>query len=268
MKWSAYGGVAGLEHKLAAHTKLNQKEKEALGRLRGAAFNVQAETQICGPKNPNLYSIIILDGLVARTDETKEGSRQVEAFYFPGDIPNLHGVVMGKPFGDLRATCPSQFMRVHRDEIRRLMMEFPGIAEAFWREAALQSRISVEWILNIGQRNAKSRVAHLLCEIAFRLGAPVSNCFDFPLQLTQIYLADAAGLSSVHLNRVLQELKKEGLFQLTHGVAIVGNWDKLSEIADFTGDYLGFEVPIRIAKDLEGDAQSSADVSHHDASVP
>lgn len=115
----------------------------------------------------------------------------------------------------------------------------PPIRKAMWIETLIDASIFREWVVNVGRRDSRARIAHLLCEMAVRLksnGAADDGPFDFPV--TQEQLADATGLTSVHTNRTLQSLRKEGLIQLTARALTVLDWDGLSEVGDFDELYL------------------------------
>ncbi|HYX47774.1 MAG TPA: helix-turn-helix domain-containing protein [Sphingomicrobium sp.] len=108
-----------------------------------------------------------------------------------------------------------------------------------WIDTLIDAPIFREWVVNVGRRDSRTRIAHLLCELALRLtdiGADHSGMLDFPL--TQEQLADCTGLTPVHTNRTLQSLRKDGLIQLTSRSLRVLDWDRLVEVADFDGLYL------------------------------
>jgi CRP-like cAMP-binding protein len=114
---------------------------------------------------------------------------------------------------------------------------------AMWIETLLDSSISREWVVNVGRRDSRARIAHLLCEMAFRLekiGAGNNGTFEFPV--TQEQLADATGLTAVHTNRTLQSLRKNGLIQFNGKSLKVLDWDGLREVGDFDELYLHQEV--------------------------
>lgn len=100
-----------------------------------------------------------------------------------------------------------------------------------------------QWILNVGRRDARSRIAHLLCEIATRLGAPVTNgAFVFPFAVTQYQLGDAAGLTSVHVNRILRGLREQGIVDFRSQKVRVLDWDALVAAGEFNRNYLQTEI--------------------------
>jgi CRP-like cAMP-binding protein len=119
------------------------------------------------------------------------------------------------------------------------MAERPALRLAVWIETLIDASIFREWVVNVGRRDSRARLAHLLCELALRLdwnGADKGGGFDFPL--TQEQLADATGLTAVHTNRTLQSLRRDGLIQLTGGNLQVLDWEGLREAGDFEELYL------------------------------
>jgi CRP-like cAMP-binding protein len=115
----------------------------------------------------------------------------------------------------------------------------PAARLAMWIDTLIDSSIFREWVVNVGRRDSRTRIAHLLCELALRLertGQGRDGMFDFPL--TQEQLADATGLTAVHTNRTLQSLRRDGLIQLSNGILRVLDWDKLREVGEFDELYL------------------------------
>jgi CRP-like cAMP-binding protein len=128
---------------------------------------------------------------------------------------------------------------IPRDSIIDLAMSRPAIRIAMWIDTLIDSSIFREWVVNVGRRDSRTRISHLLCELATRLkanGHGDGDAFDLPL--TQEQLADATGLTAVHTNRTLQKLRREGLIHLNSGSLKILDWDKLREAGDFDELYL------------------------------
>ncbi len=120
-----------------------------------------------------------------------------------------------------------------------LIATHPAIEKAVWLDTLIDSSIFREWVVNVGRRDARARIAHLMCELATRLrasGQGHGNVYDFPL--TQEQLADATGLTAVHTNRTLQSMRKDGLINLSSKSLTVLDWDRLRDVADFSERYL------------------------------
>ncbi|MER9316023.1 Crp/Fnr family transcriptional regulator [Mesorhizobium sp. M0659] len=186
-----------------------------------------------------VYSFIVLDGLVGSTKHTGEGKRQITSFFVAGDIPDLHGLhlsVMDCNFSTLTSARVG-FMR--HDTLRAVCDQHPRIATAFWRSTLIDAAIYREWVINVGRREAYTRMAHILCELIFRLrsmGRIEDHVADIPI--TQAALGDALGLSTVHVNRMLQELRRRGLIATSGSKVHALDWAGLTHAGDFDTTYL------------------------------
>ncbi len=180
----------------------------------------------------------VLEGLVARFDENARGDRQITALHIPGDMSDLHSVVQPTATSALQALSACTILKVPHTAIRALASAHPAIAEAFWRDGMVDAMILAQWVVNVGRRDARARLAHLLCEMVCRYGVEPANgrvWFDFPM--TQTHLADATGLTPVHVNRTLKKLADIDT-TLRGGRVRIENWDALAEIGDFDRAYL------------------------------
>jgi CRP-like cAMP-binding protein len=118
-------------------------------------------------------------------------------------------------------------------------MRYPRITSAFWRECLIDAAIFREWVMNVGQREAYSRMAHVFCELMVRLravGLVEDDACDLPI--TQAEFADAIGTSTVHVNRVLQQMRADGLIELSGNRLYVPDWEALKKAGDFDPIYL------------------------------
>ena len=132
---------------------------------------------------------------------------------------------------------------IAKEELIDLMDRRPTIRHAIWIDSLIDSSVFREWVVNVGRRDAKERIAHLLCELAARLkssGVSDGSLYDFPI--TQEQIADATGLTAVHTNRTLQALRKRGLITLSQSQLCILNWDVLAAIGDFSERYLHHSV--------------------------
>ena len=129
---------------------------------------------------------------------------------------------------------------IERRDIDRLAFEYPKVARALWIDTLVDGSIFREWIANIGRRDARTRLAHVLCEFALRLKvAGLGEQTDYELPMTQEQIADATGLTPVHVNRTLKQLQADGLIERTSPRAIIiGDWKKLAAAGDFNSGYL------------------------------
>ncbi len=182
---------------------------------------------------------LLVDGFLCRYTILGEGQRQIFSFHIPGDIPDLQSLhldVMDHSLGSL-TRCRLAF--IPHDAMATVIRERPNLAAAFWRDTLIDAAVFREWLAGIGRRNAHQRIAHLLCELHLRLEtvglAPDSR---FPFPVTQIELADALGLTAVHVNRVLQDLRRDGLIVSEGAFIRVLDLTRLTALGDFDETYL------------------------------
>jgi CRP-like cAMP-binding protein len=188
-------------------------------------------------------SLLFLCSGTARAYRTLEdGSQQNVAVFLAGDALNPGDLVLGPSRSSIGALGPSVVIEIPFVHLTALMAEHPKIMRALWMETALQAAIQREWIVWLGRRSAESRLAHFLCEISCRLELGGEACVDaFQFPLTQRELADTIGLSPVHVNRVLQSLRRQGLIELDRNQLIIRRKGALYSLAEFDPGYL--EVP-------------------------
>lgn len=188
------------------------------------------------------HACYVSAGLVGRFDQDSRGDRQITAFHIPGDMPDLHSVIQPTATSALQALTNCTILEIPHMAIRSLAATNPAIAEAFWRDTMVDSMILAQWVVNVGRRRAQSRIAHLLCEMVCRYKiSPVKSVIEFELPMTQAQLADATGLTPVHVNRTLKQLAEMGTTFRNHVVRI-GDWETLVEIGDFDQGYLQDEI--------------------------
>ena len=187
--------------------------------------------------------VMVLDGLTCLSKVVGTGARQIVAVHVPGDVPDLHGLHLGHLDGDLWAVAPSRLAVLDHAALRHLCERQPRVAAALWHLTLVEAAIQREWTVNLGQRPAVQRLAHLFCEVLARMeavGLARDDACAFPV--TQVDLAEATGLSGVHLNRSLQDLRQEGLLSFEAGRLTVHDRTGLAERGDFDPDYLHLGV--------------------------
>jgi CRP-like cAMP-binding protein len=230
--------------RLQSRSELTCDEVSALVALKGQISQVAAHIDFVRAGDPVDHACLVVEGLVGRFGQNTDGSRQITCFYIPGDMADLPSVVSPKVPWGLSALARTTILRVPHDDLRRLAATHPGIAEAFWRDCVADGSIATEWVVNVGRRDAISRVAHLLCEMAIRSErAGLGNRLAFPLPLTQTDLGDATGLTSVHINRTLMELKRRSAVEHQSGKVTVHDWEQLTRIGDFDAGFMLLDAP-------------------------
>jgi CRP-like cAMP-binding protein len=187
-------------------------------------------------------SLFILDkGWAYRYTITREGGRQLPAVLVPGDVANLDSLMFERLDYGVRTVTEAVVRALPRDRVLSLAAEHPGIARTFTWLALVENVILGKWALSLGRRSAKERIAHLLCELSVRLDAEDGNESRFAFPLKQEQMADALGLTSVHVNRMMQQLRAEGLVTSAERVLVIPDVAKLRQVGGFDPRYLHFD---------------------------
>jgi CRP-like cAMP-binding protein len=186
------------------------------------------------------YSCALLAGFAVRHKVARTGKRQILAVHMLGEMVDLQNSMLGVADHSVQMLTPGRIAMIPREEIERIVGERPAVARAMWVETLVEGSVSREWILNVGRRDAKTRLAHLLCEFALRLKlAGLGEQSHYELPMTQEQLGDATGLTPVHVNRTIRLMEADGLIARTTPRSIViGDWRKLAQAGDFESTYL------------------------------
>ncbi|TGN82004.1 Crp/Fnr family transcriptional regulator [Bradyrhizobium yuanmingense] len=182
---------------------------------------------------------VVLSGWLCRYKTLEDGRRQIVNFIFPGETCDAHAFLLRVMDHSIATMTPAVYAEIKRARFETLVAGNPTLSEAFWCETLVNTAIQREWVINLGRRVAVERVAHLFCEIVERLrpvGMTDGNSCIMPV--TQTDLADATGLSVVHLNRTVQELRASGLIVLRDRTLTINDFDALKEAALFSPSYL------------------------------
>ncbi|MET4219932.1 CRP-like cAMP-binding protein [Bradyrhizobium sp. LB14.3] len=182
--------------------------------------------------------IVVMSGLLSR-QRVVNARNQISSFYIAGDMPDLPTLHLPVADCDLCSVGSSTIASIPHSYLRKTMTESPALTHAFWRETLIHAAIYREWVENLGSRQALGRVAHLLCELITRMGfVGLADNGSFRLPLTQQDVADACGLSIVHVNRTIQELRREGLIEWQNQTVTPLRPQKLMDVAEFSAEYL------------------------------
>lgn len=225
--------------RLEARSSLNEKEREAVLSLDGEPERWGAHRDFVRLGEETQHCCLVVEGLVARFAQLEDGSRQIVSLHVPGDMVDLYSLLLPNAPSPLHALTASTIIRVPHAAVRRLAFKHEGLSAALWRDCVVDGAVMAQWLVNVGRKNARSRIAHLICEMAVRyahVGRVESGSFIFPV--TQEQLGDALGLTPVHVNRSLKSLREEGLIQWIKAQVTILDWDRLSNAGEFNADYL------------------------------
>lgn len=193
------------------------------------------------------YSCLLLSGFAYRHKIAGNGGRQIMSIHMKGDIVDLQNSLLGVADHNVQMLTAGEIAVIPIEAVRALAFDHPGIGMAMWYETLVEGSIFREWIINVGRRDARTRIAHLLCEFALRLEvAELGEPSHYILPMTQEQLADAVALTPVHVNRTLKQLEADGLISRTQRLISIGDWTKLAKEGDFQPRYLHLDRISRV----------------------
>jgi CRP-like cAMP-binding protein len=191
-------------------------------------------------------SILLLEGFAARYDILRKGKRQITALHIPGDFVDLHSFLVKKMDHAVLAITPCSVAGVPHEILRHISESHPHLTRLLGVNLAVDAAIHRQWIVALGRRSALEHTAHLLCEMFLRLRAVgLTEDHSFKLPLTQAELGDSLGLSTVHVNRVVQELRAKELITWRGETLVIDDWERLQELAEFDPTFLSLEAEPR-----------------------
>jgi CRP-like cAMP-binding protein len=228
--------VVKLEH----FTRLSAEDKAALDRIASARpHRINPREDIVQEGQQPNCAHIILKGWAYRYKQLEDGRRQIVGFLLPGDLCDNNIFVLKEMDHSMAALTSVTLAQVSRQVIDDLMLRHPRLTQAFSWEMLVNMAIQREWTVNVGQRTAFERIAHLFCELFFRMrAAGLTRGQALSLPVKQSDLADAAGLSTVHVNRTLQDLRALGLISLREKTLTIPDLDALMRAGVFNPNYL------------------------------
>ena len=231
--------LEALTRSLEVSEPLSPDDRAALARLGHRTREVRAGTDLQDESSCTL----VLAGLLCSYSLLPEGRREILAFHIPGDACDLQELGLSTG-ARLCALTPAQVAFVSRADLAAVLDAHPDVARAIWRRTLADGLVSRQWMISLGVRGAYARTAHLFCELLARYeGARLAKDDGFELGVSQADLADALGLSVVHINRVLQRLRAEGLIEWRTKRLRVLDRERLESAADFDPAYLKATAP-------------------------
>ena len=226
--------------KLRMRAPLNDLDCDAIRKLPLTRRNYEAPGYVLREGEPARKNCsFIISGLAFRQKLTAEGARQIVSIHMAGDFLDLQHLFLNYADHSVQALTRLDVAELDREALHDLVLKRPAVARAMWTDALVDASIFREWVLNVGRRDARTRVAHLLCEIALRMeAAGIAEHHRYELPLTQEQLGDAVGLTPVHVNRTLRALAADGLIRRDRRHISLENWEEIRQAADFSALYL------------------------------
>ena len=225
--------------RLLLRSELTPEAQRAILALKPRVMRTPSRQDIVMPGQTLDHACLVVSGLLARFDQVLAGDRQITAIYVPGDMCDLHSVVVPATAWGLTALSAVVSLQVPHSALRALAAEHPQIAQAFWRDTVADASILAKWISNLGRKSALARLSHLLCEIGMRLElAGVGDRTSYTFDVTQEQLGNMLGLTAVHVNRMLLTLRTDNVATARGHRVEISNWAKLAAIGEFDPDFL------------------------------
>lgn len=218
---------------------MSAQEKDILEAAVERVETLPARTIVTHRGEPVRYSTLLLDGVMCRYMDARDGFRQLVALQLPGDFIDLHGYPLKRLDHDVGTLTEARVALVPQTRIDAILAEHPHLTRLMWRSTLLDAALHREWIFRLGRLDAVGRVAHVVMESYHRLrvvGRANDGVFAFPL--TQQDLGEACGLTGVHVNRTLRRLREDGLMDMARGQVRILDLSRMARVSEFEPDYL------------------------------
>jgi CRP-like cAMP-binding protein len=228
-----------LVRKLAQHSVLDAHDRQAILSLPQTVRVLEPSTYTVREGDPPQVCSVLVSGFAFRQKVTADGARQIVALHIPGEALDFQHLFLDVADHSVQTLTRSEVAFIPRAALHELVRTRPAVRHAMLVAILIEASIFREWVLNVGRRDARTRMAHLLCEFAVRLEAQgLAAEYRYELPMTQEQLADAVGLTPVHVNRTLKSLEADGLITRNRRQVSFPDWQRMREVADFTQRYL------------------------------
>lgn len=218
---------------------LNEQEIEAVEELCRQPREIGAKKYLSRDGDEMVCFPVVLSGWAARYQILRNGARQITRLLLPGDAFYFDASPDGIAIEEVITLGPCRIANILHSDMRRVIDRFPAVGEAMRSYGSMENAVLASWVVNVGRRDALERMAHLICESHYRLSLVepgLGQQMHFPL--TQDDLADVLGLTPVHINRKLQQLRQEGLIALRSKQLTILDLRTLQQVAGFDSAYL------------------------------
>jgi CRP-like cAMP-binding protein len=231
--------LEALARQLRRHSSFSDEDVAAVRALPHKLRVLEPSSYIIREGDPPTRCAVLVSGFAYRQKTTGDGARQIIALQIPGDALDFQNLFLDVSDHNVQMLTRGTVADVSRASMQELALTRPAVGRAILISTLVEASIFREWVLNVGRRDSRSRIAHLLCEFAVRLEAQgLTQPGGFELPMTQEQLADATGLTSVHVNRVLRILELDGLITRNRRSIQFPSWQRIRDAGDFNRRYL------------------------------
>ena len=228
--------------KLRARDDISAEEEAALRAAIEGPQEIASDTTYIRAGVELSVSTVLLEGLMCRYKDLRNGERQITELHVAGDFADLHSFTLKRLDHNVMTLTPCRIAVLPHERLRHLTEQHPHLMRVYWFGTNMDGAIHREWEVSLGRRTAISKVAHLFCELYVRLGiVGLTDGLSYELALTQMDLAECLGLTSVHINRTLKELREGGLVEFRERTVTIQDLDGLQRVAEFDPSYLYLE---------------------------
>ena len=228
-----------LIRRLERSGSLSDEEKQVLDQAISRVKDFGPDQDIVREGDRPTESNLILEGFACRQKILADGQRQITALHVAGDFCDLHSFLLKKLDDGVVTLTPCKVALIPHETLRRIVEGYPHLTELLWFTTLVDAAIHREWMTGMGRRSSQGQIAHLLCELCLRLrtiGLVMDDRYQLPV--TQQELGDALGLSLVHVNRTLQDLRGQRLISWKGQTVEITDWEGLRQLAEFDPTYL------------------------------
>jgi CRP-like cAMP-binding protein len=226
-------------NKLRARHELSRDEEAALRSMRWSERGYERNQVMVRSGEELKHSMLLLNGFAVRSKLAADGSRQIVETNIAGDFVDLHGFILRRLEHEISAASPCAMALAPHDELRRVTEAFPRLTRVLWFQTLVDASIHREWMLALGKKRSRARIAQFFCEMNARLKiVGLTSDGGYKLPFNQLELADITGMTPVHLNRSLKELREAGLVTFRHGRVELHDLKGLTRDAQFDPAYL------------------------------
>lgn len=228
--------------KLRARNDVDAPEEAALRAAINELRVVEADTVLIWPRQELDRCTLLLDGLACRRKDLRDGRRQVTELHVAGDFVDLHSFTLKRLDHEVVTLTRCRVATMSHRALVEITDKFPHLARVYWFGTNLDAAVHREWAVSLGARSARERMAHLFCELEVRLRiVGLAENGGYPLDLTQVELAECLGITPVHVNRTLMDLRSQGLVEFRDQRVTIPDGGALRSAADFDPAYLYLE---------------------------
>jgi CRP-like cAMP-binding protein len=225
--------------KLRVRDEVSAEEEQALRDALGEVQTIPADRTFIPAGKELTSSTLLLEGFICRYKDLSDGQRQITELHVAGDFADLHSFTLKHLDHNIMTLTASKVVQVPHENLKKITEAHPHLARVMWFSTNLDAAIHREWEVSLGRRSALQRAAHLFCELQVRLGlVGLSSEHEYALPITQAEFAECLGLTSVHVNRVLKELRERELVAFRSGRVTIRDPAGLRRLAEFDPAYL------------------------------